>query len=120
MTQALHSAFDNLIAGLDRQHTDITAKIDALVSSHDHGGKAAFDQREAALRASVAGLMPTLDALKQVAGALADKPVDVPAPAAASPAAVEPLKAEAPVSPAIEPAVAAARRTTRTSVPEGE
>ncbi|WP_164124452.1 hypothetical protein, partial [Stenotrophomonas maltophilia] len=66
--------FDSLLAGLDRSRDDVLAKLDALVSAHDHRGKAAFDGREAELRASVSNLLASLDPLKHVAVAIAGLP----------------------------------------------
>ena len=93
MTQALHTTFDNLLAGLDRSRDDVLAKLEALVSTHDHGGKAAFDGREAELRASVSNLLVSLEPLKHVAVAIAGLPTG--SAQGETPVAAKPAKAAA-------------------------
>lgn len=75
----LAAAYDNLSASLDRQHTDVTEAIDAVVSAHQHGGKDAFDDRIDTLRGKVAGMVSSMDAMRQVAGHIGSLPGKVDA-----------------------------------------
>ena len=66
MTQAMHTALDTLTGALDRSHDAINTAIDAVVTSHQHGGKDAFDERVRDLRSTVANLVTTAGSLSQV------------------------------------------------------
>lgn len=73
----LAAAYNSLSASLDRQHADVTEAIDAAVSAHQHGGKDAFDDRIDTLRGKVAGMVSSMDAMRQVAGHIGSLPVKV-------------------------------------------
>lgn len=63
----LHSALSHLSAGIDRHHEAITEAIDAVVASHNAGGKEAFDARIATLREVIASSRASTEAMHQLA-----------------------------------------------------
>ena len=115
----LAAAYGNLSASLDRQHTDVTEAIDAVVSAHQHGGKDAFDDRIDTLRGKIAGMVSSMDAMRQVAGHIGSLPVKVDAVAEPVVGTVAAPALAADNQPARDSGIAseAARsRATRTSV----
>lgn len=93
---AMRNALGSIGAQLETGHLLLTEAIDAVVSSHEHGGKAAFLERVEHLRAIAVGLVDAAKSHRDLALHVGGLPSFVPDEPAA------------PVTDSTEPEVAAA------------
>lgn len=74
---AVHASLTHLVAGQARNQATILDAIDAVVSAHQHGGKDAFNDRVADLRAAVGSAFLTMDAIHETARTAVGLPAKV-------------------------------------------